>query len=211
MVLRPNLGVLVIGLLASWIFLQKHWTAIIGILVSGIFLLLAGLLYDPAWIIQYWHIGSQKLAGTFSGYPTVWQFGALVSHYQAAVSLMIGGLVVLLILLGFFWTVLRSRATLQPISVLALAVTVALLITPYTWTYDQLLLIIPITAAILTMCRMGVPFPLTATIFLGIDLLFVVALYFDTMLQVEILNVIVPVVVLGMCLWYMNPRLPVKA
>ena len=112
--------------------------------------------------------------------------------------MIIGGLVALFILLGFFWTDLPvPLAILQPLSVLALAVTVTLLITPYTWTYDQLLLILPITAVTLAMHRMGVRFPLTATFSWEWMCLYIVLLFFDTMLQVEILNVIVPAV----CSW----------
>ena len=84
---------------------------------------------------------------------------------------------------------------------LALAVCVTLLITPYTWTYDQLLLLLPVTVVILGMDRMGVRFPLTATFFLGLDLLIIILLIFNAALQVEILNVVVPAAVFGMCLW----------
>jgi hypothetical protein len=51
------------------------------------------------------------------------------------------------------------------------------------------------------MDRMGYGFPLTATIFLGIDFLVVVLLFFDVLMKVEILNAIVPIVVLGLCAW----------
>jgi hypothetical protein len=58
---------------------------------------------------------------------------------------------------------------------------------------------------------MGVRFPLTAVLFLGVDVLVLVLLYFDTILQVEILNVVIPAVVLGLCLWYLHPALPANA
>jgi hypothetical protein len=57
------------------------------------------------------------------------------------------------------------------------------------------------------MHRMGVRFPLTAVLFLGMDVLALVLLFFDAKLQVEILNVIVPGIVFGICLWVMNSRL----
>ncbi len=122
--------------------------------------------------------------------------------------MLFGGLAALFILIGFFWTVFRFRQALRPVSVLALAVTVTLLIAPYTWTYDQLLLILPITTLTLAMHQMGVRFPLTAVLFLGLDLLALVLLYFDTVLQVEILNAVIPAVILGQCFWYFNPRMP---
>ena len=160
------------------------------------------------WISAYWGIGNNKLAETFGGSPTVWGLGALISHNQITATLIIGGLAGLLILFGFLRVLVRSHATLRPVSVLALAVCVTLLVTPYTWTYDQLLLILPLTTAILAMDRRGVRFLLTASVFLGIDVLAVILLIFDTMLQVEILNVLVPLAVFGLCLWYLSRRIP---
>ena len=208
LVLKPNLGVPIIGLVAIWLFLQKRWRAIFGILVSGIFLLIIGFVNNPAWVMQYWHVGSNKLTVTFGGSPTVWGLGALISHNQTGATLIIGGLAGLLVLLGFFRTVLRSRTSLQPVSVLALAVTVTLLVTPYTWTYDQLLLVLPISLVTLAMNRMGVRFLLSSIIFLGMDALVIVMLFFDAALQVEILNVVIPALVYGLCLWWLPRGVP---
>jgi len=205
--LKPNLGVPVIGLMAGWLLLQKRWKSLFGTLVSGIFIFIAGLVTNPEWVTQYWRIGNNKLAGTFGGSPTVWGLGALISHNQSTGTLLFGGLTASLILLGFFWTIFRFRLNLQSVNVLALAVTVTLLIAPYTWTYDQLLLIFPITVVSLAMDGSRVRFPVTASLFLGIDVLVVILLFFDTMLQVEILNVVIPASVLGLCLLYLDPRL----
>jgi hypothetical protein len=201
MALKPNLGIPLIGLLAIWLLIQKQWRALLGTLVSGIILLVAGLIYNPTWVSQYWLVGSSKLAVTFGGSPTVWGLGALISHNNSTWTLLFGGLAALGILFGFFRTVLRRQVVLKPLSVLALAVCVTLLITPYTWTYDQLLLLLPVTVVILAMDRMGVRFPLTASLFLGLDLLIIILLIFNAALQVEILNVMVPAAVFGMCLW----------
>jgi hypothetical protein len=199
--LRPNLGFILIILVGLWLLLNKNWTALGGTLVSGIFVLTAGLIYNPAWVIQYLHVGSNKLAETFGGSPTVWGLGALISHNHTTTTLIIGCLAGLLILFGFFRAILHAHATLRPVSVLALAAGVTLLITPYTWTYDQLLLVLPLSAVILAMDRRGVRFPLTASVFLGIDVLVFALLFLDVVMQVEIWNVLIPLVVFCMCLW----------
>ena len=199
--LKPNLGIIVIVLLAIWLLPQKRWTALWGTLVSGIFVLIAGLIYNPAWVVQYWHVGGNKLAETFGGSPTVWGLAALICRNHSTCTLTLGGLAALLVLLGFFWTVLRSRATLQPVTVLALAVTVTLLVAPYTWTYDQLLLILPAVGITLAMDKLGHSFALVSILFLGMDVIVVVILFFDAMLRVEILNVVFPSIVLGLFAW----------
>jgi hypothetical protein len=214
--LKPNLGFILIGLVAIWLLRNRIWRALGGTLLAGIFVLAAGLIDNPGWLGQYLQVGSHKLAETFGGSPTVWGLGALISHNQMAATLAIGSLAGMLLLYGFFRAVLPApptpqvqmpgQATLRPLSVLALAVCVTLLVTPYTWTYDQLLLILPLTTLILAMDRTGKRFPLAASVFLGLDVLVVILLVFDAMLKVEILNVLVPLVVFGMCLrWLMRP------
>jgi hypothetical protein len=133
--------------------------------------------------------------------------GALISHNRTVATLIFGSLAGLVILFGVFRVLMHAHANLRPVSVLALAVSVTLLVTPYTWTYDQLLLILPLTTVILAMDRSGVRFPLTASVFLGIDVLVVILLFFDVMLQVEILNVLIPMIVFGLCLWKLDARI----
>jgi hypothetical protein len=209
--LKPNLGLIIILLVGVWLLLNKKWAALCGTLVSGIFLLLSGLIYNPAWVVQYLHVGSSKLSETFGGSPTVWGLGALISHNQITTTLITGSLTGLVILFGFFWAILRAHASLQPVSVLALAVSVTLLVTPYTWTYDQLLLILPLSVVILAMDRMGVRILLSAGLFLALDVLVGILLFFDVILQVEILNVLVPLVVFGLCLRYLTWQIPARA
>jgi Glycosyltransferase family 87 len=208
LMLKPNLGTPLIILLGSWLLLQKRYQAILTMAVMGIILLLVGFLQNPYWVSDYWGIGSTKLSQTFGGSPTVWGLGALISHNQITTTLVIGSLAGLVILFGFFWAIIRMHASLRPMSVLALAVSVTLLVTPYTWTYDQLLLILPLSAVILAMDRRGAPFLLSAGLFLAVDVLVVILLYFDVMEQVEILNVFVPMLVFGLCLWWLACKVP---
>jgi hypothetical protein len=208
--LKPNLGFIVIFLVAIWLLRNKNWPALYGTLACGIFVLLAGLIDNPGWVAQYLHIGANKLTETFGGSPTVWGLGALIGHNQIATTLVVGSLAGLMLLFGFFRLSLSGRAALRPVSVLALAVCVTLLVTPYTWTYDQLLVVLPLTALILTMDRMGLRFPLTASLFIGIDVLVVILLYFDSLLEVEILNVLIPLLVYGLCLRWLSRGVPAK-
>jgi hypothetical protein len=203
LVLKPNLGVIVIALLTLWLLIRKRWTALAGAAVSGFLLLIAGLIYNPHWIVEYWAIGSNKLAQTFGGSPTVWGLSALVCRSNATCVLAFGGAAVLLLVLGFLWLIVSHKG-LAPATILALAVTTTLLVAPYTWTYDQLLLIIPITLVTLAMDRLGFGLLFSAGVFPAIDALVVILLIFDVALQVEILNAFLPLVVLGLGAWFLT-------
>jgi hypothetical protein len=209
-ILRLNLGAIIIILVAGWLLLQRRWKGLLGIVASGIFMLTAGLLYYPGWVGQYWQIATHKFAENYGGFPTIWEVGMLIGNDHTEVALIIGGLATLLILFGFLRAIIRARTTLSPVSVIAMAVSISLIITPYNWTYDQILLILPITAVILAMDRMGVHFAWTAVVFLIIDALFVLLLFFDTMLEAETLNVIIPALVFCLCLWWLPRRVPAK-
>ena len=208
LMLKPNLGAPLVLLLGLWLLVKKRYQAILAMAFMGMILLVIGFLQNPHWVSDYWSIGNTKLAETFGGSPTVWGLAALISHNQITATLIIGSLAGLIILFGFFHACLPGRTALRPLSVLALAVCVTLLVTPYTWTYDQLLLVLPLTTVILAMDRLGVRFPLTAIVFLGIDLLVVILLFFDVLLQVEILNVLIPLVVFCLCLWGLPRGVP---
>ncbi len=208
LILKTNIGTPMVVLLGLWLLFQKRYMAILAMLLMGMILVAVGFLQNPQWVSAYWGIGNTKLAETFGGSPTVWGLGALISHNQITATLIFGSLAGLLVLFGFFRVLLPSHATLRPVSVLALAVCVTLLVTPYTWTYDQLLLILPLTTAVLAMDRMGMRFGLTAAVFLEIDVLAVIILIFDTLLQVEILNVLVPLAVFGLCLFWLTRDVP---
>ena len=208
LMLKPNLGAPMVVLLGLWLLFQKRYRAILAMVVMGMILLTVGFLQNPHWISAYWGIGNTKLAETFGGSPTVWGLGALISHNQITATLIFGSLTGLLVLFGFLRVLLSAHPTMRPVDVVALAVCVTLLVTPYTWTYDQLLLILPLTSAILAMDRIGVRFLVTASVFLAIDVLAVILLIFDTLMQVEIWNVLVPLAVFGLCLVYLSRRIP---
>jgi len=204
LVLKPNLGFIIIALLALWLFFQKHWTALLGTLLSGIFLFATGMLYNPHWVIEYWQVSSHKLAQTFGESPTVWGLSALFIHNSPAGMLTLGGLGALLVLLWFFVAVFRAVPTRKPLTIIALAITVTLLVTPYTWTYDQLLLLIPITGITFAMDQAGYRFSITAVIFLIIDLFAFLLLIPNSILGIEILNAIIPLTILGFCIWWIK-------
>ena len=208
LMLKPNLGAPLVFLLGFWLLLQKRYKSMLVMVLMGLLLFCIGFLQNHQWLSLYWSIGNTKLAQTFGGSPTVWGLGALISHNQNTITLIIGSLAGLAILFGFFRAILRAGDTLRPVSVLALAVCVTLLVTPYTWTYDQVLLILPISAVILAMDQMGRRFWLAASVFLAIDMFVVVLLFFDVMLNVEILNSLIPLVVFGLCLRWLTRAVP---
>jgi hypothetical protein len=198
LMLKPNIGAPLLVLLGLWLLFQKRYRSILVIASGLLTLLIIGLLQNPHWVTDYWAIGNLKVAETFGGSPTVWGLGYLVCRHNAGCTLGFGGIASLLLVAGFLWLILPRRADISPLSLIALAATLTLLITPYTWTYDQLLIILPVVDITLTMDKSGVRFALVSTLFLGLDIFVVLLLFLDVILRVEILNAVIPLVILGL-------------
>jgi hypothetical protein len=197
LMLKPNLGAPMLVLIGLWLLIKKRYRSILVIVTGLLVLLLIGFLQNPHWVADYWSIGNLKVEQNFGGSPTLWGLSYLVCQRKTACTTALGGAVSLVLTAAFLWLILVRWKDILPLTLVALAATVTLLITPYTWTYDQILLLLLIVDLTLEMERNKWKFVLVSSWFLGLDFLFLLLLVFDTLLQVEIFNAIVPLVLLG--------------
>jgi hypothetical protein len=202
--LKPNLGVPIVLSLSFYLILQKQITSLVVAGASGLVLLFSGLAQNPNWIIEFWRAGNTKLSQTFGFSPTIWGVSTFFCNYKLNCSISYGGCVGLLLLIGYLCLVVRKQKVLSPTLVASLAVTVTLLLTPYTWPYDQLLLIVPIIAVTMGLAKAGYRFLPTALIFLVIDIMAILLLAISAKIQMEVWNVAIPLSVLGLLVWYLS-------
>ncbi len=206
--LKPNLGVPIILLLLFYLLLQKRMAALLGAAVSAVTLLLLGLIQNPTWIIEFWRAGNTKLSQTFGFSPTIWGVSTLLCNYNLNCAIGYGAGIGLITLLGYAVFLTRKSRLPAPTMVVGLALSVALLLTPYTWPYDQLLLVIPIVAVTLGLAEAGHRFMPSALIFLAFDLMAMILLYVSARIQMEIWNAAIPLSVLGLLAWYLTAVRP---
>lgn len=121
------------------------------ILLAGVFLFFVGFLADPAWHIRY----PQMLLGIASINYGNESTGALCANCASLpvylsrwlfdgtlTTASIAALILLVVLFAFFvWY--RSGISNQPVLLLNLALTATLLVSPYLFNYDFILLLIP--------------------------------------------------------------------
>jgi hypothetical protein len=154
-----------------WLIVQKRWTALAGALTASLGLCWLGWLYNPTWISEFLVIGSGKLGQTFGYSPTVWGVSGQVCSQSTKCMLILGGFLGGVLLIAFFYILLQSPDNLNPDLGFSLIIPIALLITPYGWAYDQILLIIPILIVITVMIAREFPYIIPSTLFLLISLL----------------------------------------
>ena len=149
--LKPSFGLLIGVLLGVWLVLRQKWTALAGALAASLGLCVLGWLYNPYWISEFITIGSGKLGKTFGYSPTVWGVSGQLCSQTRECTLIIGGVIGGMCLIIYLFFIFRSPGNRRPALVMSLAIPVALLVTPYGWAYDQILLIIPIVVVIIAM------------------------------------------------------------
>jgi hypothetical protein len=141
--LKPSIGFPLLLLTGLWLLFRKQWKAIWGMICGGLMLVLMGALVNTRWVLDYVKVSDNSFHRFFGLQPTLWGVVAKIVKTESR-TLIIGfiGMVLIVAIEAYlFW---RNRSKLEPFAVLANIVAATLLIAPYSWNYDQVLLAIPI-------------------------------------------------------------------
>jgi len=164
-VLKPTLGLPIIGLSVIWLARQRNFTALWGIALTFFALFVIAWLRNPAWVMQFLAGGSKKLSSTFGYSPNLWGLGGAICSHEASCTVTAGLLMSTALVCATIFIIVRQYSTLAPATILSLIIPTALLITPYIWVYDQLLLVIPLVVSMMKLLESGYPYLLSALIF----------------------------------------------
>ncbi|HEY5731442.1 MAG TPA: glycosyltransferase family 87 protein [Anaerolineales bacterium] len=151
---KPHIGALILLSVLVWLITSRNTfgrRAMRSILLAGIFVSIMGFLADPVWHIRYPQMllgitsvnyGSESsgaLCANCTSLPVLfsrWLFdGTLLTAALVALALLI-----VLVALAFQ---VRSKFSKEPILLLNLALVATLLVSPYLFNYDFVLLLIP--------------------------------------------------------------------
>ncbi|HLO17272.1 MAG TPA: glycosyltransferase family 87 protein [Anaerolineales bacterium] len=147
--LKPSVGFPILILAGVWFLSKKQWRAIFGMIAGGLALFVLGALVNPRWVIDYVNVSQNAFYKYYGMHPTIW--GIIDKIFEVdKISLPIGFVCVVAIFaveVNLFW---RHRSTLGVFSASATILPAALLIAPYSWNYDQILLTIPIIFLLIT-------------------------------------------------------------
>ncbi len=167
--LKPSLGGPLIAALALWLLLGRRWAALAGLAGGAVGLLLLGALRSPLWPIDFLAIGGERLGERLGSTPNVWGLAFLALGGAPGDTLRLGLLLAGLLLAACAATLWHRLPALSPRAAVAWAAPLALLITPYTYAYDQLILLVPALALALALAERGAPFLAVALAPLGLS------------------------------------------
>lgn len=202
--IKPNLGVPLIVLLSIYLVQQRKIKSIIAEAVSGLILLFVGLLQNHNWVVEFWHAGNTKLSQTFGISPTVWGISTSFCNFAPNCTIGYGLSISVLFIIGYLYLLVKRHSVLSPSLVAGLAITITLLLTPYTWAYDQLLLVVPIVTTVMLLAKDGYRYLPVSLLFVAIDIFAFLFLGLAAKIQLDIWSVSIPLAVLFLLVWYVS-------
>lgn len=143
LLLKPQLGVPILGVIGLWMLIRRDWRGLSGLAGGSLFLFVLGALRDLHWVQEFLNISQQKLGSTFGDQPTLFSIATRLCSYQQNCTIGLGLLLSGLCVAGVAYLLFRKGKTLSALEVFSLAAPFGMLVTPYLWSYDHVLLLIP--------------------------------------------------------------------
>jgi hypothetical protein len=199
--LKPTLGVPLLGMVGLWLIGRRKWRALLGIGLSVGLMGLVSFMLDPAWVGKFIGASQAKLAVTFGHAPSLWGMAGAVCQTDGNCTLWLGALLSGSLAVAVCVAILRAPGRYGAAEVICLSIPVTLLITPYVWAYDQVLLVLPIIWVTSRLMRSGAPYLLGALFFLAIDAGALLLLLLAVQTSADAWSGLVPVVV-GAVVWW---------
>lgn len=198
LMLKPQLGLPIIGLVSIWFLSKRYWAFFYGAVSGGIFMLITGWLIDPQWIQKFIQIGAGKVAATFGYHPTLWGLSGLLCNHSRGCTILLGGTTSFAVLVGVLWLIFQRKYPLSAIQVMSLSILVALLITPYLWVYDQILILIPLSVTIELIIKKTHKLTIPILVPVLVSLLSLLMLQVAENLNHDVFSVLIPAICLGL-------------
>jgi hypothetical protein len=198
-IVKPQPVAFLIAMVAFWLLVSRRWYALIGLIISSSAGALATIVLFPSFV-QDWQVAVvTKVGGVATRMPTIWGltadlFGASPLATASAALLS----VLALALCGFIILRWHACRALELVSVLLIF---SLLVTPYLWNYDQILLVLPFLVALIRIDQRETSYGVTVIFLLfALDLIAFVFFIIASIRLEDTQSALLPVLV-GVVFW----------
>jgi hypothetical protein len=140
-------------------------------------------------------IGKTKVAPFFCCTPTLWGLSSLICKMNSSCGFTLG-IVTVLILSAALVIILASVPSDKAKFALGFSISVALLVSPYLWTYSQTALLLPILICLVILERRRLPYMLVAPFTLYIAFFSSMIVFLSIVIGEDVLSSLVPLAVL---------------
>ena len=158
LILKPTLGLSIICFSSLWLLIHKKYSTILAMTTTIALLGIIGWLQDPDWIGKFLSVGKSKFAETFGYNPTMWGLAGVLCKQVQLCTAEIGSVLSIAIVLGLSYLIFSRSHLLSAPLMMSLVIPLSLLITPYIWAYDQILLIICLSVVVYLFSQKPYPY-----------------------------------------------------
>jgi len=174
LLLKPSIGLPFLALFAVWLLFRKNFLALWGLVSGSLGLLALGMVFNPSWLGQYLANGGALMSKYNGIQVTVW--GAAAQLLKGNFALVLGAALTIGILGLSLAALRRSCAGSQYFRAAAILLPAAVLIAPYSWSYDQTVLLLPLTLGLIALAQRWTAW--VSAVVLALFLLLAAGLYF---------------------------------
>lgn len=136
-IIKPNAFVLFVPAFGLWLLWRRRWRILAGAATGGLVLFVLSWLVLPGWLFEWLNVTGKTEVTAIT--PTVW--GLAYEIWPEGWALL--GLVFVVVVTAVLGLVIFRNPNLTETEVMPLALIGSLLVTPYAWVYEHLLLLIP--------------------------------------------------------------------
>lgn len=199
--IKPTLGLPIVGLFFIWFFKNNGIKGILANLLAAGGVLIISVIHQPGWINSFFSIGIRKGSDVFMITPTIWGVtGQLCSMNSGCTEIAGAILFILIAIIGMtiFW---RYSKRMNIWLAGSAAILIALLITPYLWAYDQVLLILPILYISNTLVRIKARYIIVSLLPILFSVISLLLLYIASINGQDVNSIILTLITTGVLIW----------
>jgi hypothetical protein len=137
-ILKPNPFLLFAPVMLLWLLWRRQWRVLLGGATTVLAALVITWLVLPGWLFE-WLGAAEKTVAAYQT-PTLW---GVAGSFSLGWAPLIGLLLVVGVTAVIGWLIIRTDPADVGL-VTSLAVVGSLLVTPYAWAYEQMLLLVPL-------------------------------------------------------------------
>jgi len=201
---KTTFSVPILLLVTLWLLASRRWQALLGLTLMALALTVIDLPYLGQWLtaLSTNDVGLLSISVGIS--PTIWGVAHTVCGLNQPCATILGGLGTILLAGGLAIVLCRQRRQLRPLTALSLIIPVGLLIVPYLWAYDQILLVVPITYIVQRLIERRAPFMVSALFFFAVSILAILLLMLANTLQADVWSATLSALIFGLVIWLMR-------
>jgi hypothetical protein len=209
LLLKPQLGVPILTFMSLWMLFRRDWRALAGLAAGGALLFLIGELGDLYWLTRFLSVSQQKFGLSFGFQPTVFSMASLICNHQQTCTVGLGSALSLGLAACITHLFFLKAKEFSAVAAFGVAAPVGMLITPYLWSYDHILLLIPLIWLTYHWIVRTKKFVFAVLFLLIMDVLAGVGFFLQGLRpEKDFWNFVIPLCVMGLALFFILRPLP---